>query len=378
MTNSSNWQSSLTSVASVSASGLATSYLKGETVITGTYQGQSDTATLVVTDAILNGLVISPPNLVKPVGTEGQYTATAYYSNGDTKNVTSRSVWQSSDTAVVSIETGSANAGLADALAIGEVDISARFGGQTASTKATVTDAELLELVLSPLNESIPSGTTLPYSLTGIYTDGIDRDLTTQAAWQTDNNSIASIDSLGVATGNNEGQVNVTASVDTKSISTTLTVTAATITKIVVSPNSINLPVGHTDQFTARAFYSDLSEQDVTQLATWTSDKTSIVHIQSGAQGGLIEGVSVGTTTVEARFDGFSDTGQVIVGEAVLESVVISPKTASVAAGNTQQFELQANFSDGNQIPVTTSANWQTDDASIALISSNDGLAEPY
>lgn len=378
VTTLSDWQSAIPAVATVDPTGLASSYVPGSTVITGSYQGFQDTATLTVTDAVLTDLIISPPDLVKPKGIVGQYIATAYYSDGSSDIVTADSVWQSSDVGVVSILTGSSGAGQATAIEVGSTEISARFGGKITTTSATVTDAELLKLVLSPLDASIPAGTTLQYSLTGIYTDSVDRDLTAQANWQTSNTTIANVGSFGDASGNGEGQVTVTAAVKGKTISTSLTVTAATITKIVVSPKNIELPLGHSDQFFARAYYSDFTDKDITYFATWVSDDADVVHIATGSQGGQIEGVSIGTTIIEVRYGGFSDTGQVTVTEALLESVVISPKTSSVAAGVSQQYELLANFSDGNQITVTGSASWQTDNSAVAQITTNDGLADTY
>jgi len=369
-----SWASSTTAVATIDATGLASTYTAGQTDITGQYQGKNDSSVLTVTQAIITELQITPINITKPKGSQGQYTATAVYSDKTSKDVTTQTLWQSANVNIVSIETGAINPGLAFGENVGTTEISAQFDGQTAKTNVTVTDAELVSLVISPELASIPVGTTQEYNLQGIYTDSSTRDLTSQATWQSSDNATASISNAALATGNLQGSVTITADVKGKTATATLNVTEAVITRLEVEPKAAVISKGTSTQLTATAYYTDLSSNIVTTLATWTSDDSSIASVGNAATGGFVTGVEKGSTVIEVRFDGMSDTATVEVTDAELVNVEISPKTVSVPSGSTTQFELVANYTDKSKITVTTTADWTATTPTIASVD-NTGLA---
>ncbi len=374
VTTLSNWSSDSTDVATIDNTGLAATYQSGQTTITGLYQGKSDTGILTVTNAVITELQITPINITKPKGSQGQYTATAIYSDKTSKDVTTQALWQSADATIVSIETGVVNPGLAFGENVGTTQVSAQFDGQTATTNATVSDAELVSLVISPELTSIPVGTTQQYNLQGIYTDSSTRDLTTQATWQSSNNAIASISNTALATGNLQGSVMITAEVKGKTATATLNVTQAIITRLEVDPKAVVIAKGTSTQLTATAHYTDLTSKVVTSLATWTSDDNSIAGVGNTSKGGFVTAFEKGNTTVEVRFDGMSDIANVEVTDAQLVNVEISPKTVSLPKGLTTQFELVANYTDTTQISVTLSADWTSTASTTASVDSK-GLA---
>ena len=369
-----SWTSSKTTVATIDATGLASTYIAGQTDITGQYQGKNDSGVLTVTQAVITELQVTPINIRKPKGSQGQYTATAVYSDKTSKDVTTQALWQSANANIVSIETGAVNPGLAFGENVGTTEISAQFDGQTGKTNATVTDAELVSLVISPELTSIPVGTTQQYNLQGIYTDSSTRDLTNQATWQSSDNAMASISNAALATGNLQGSVTITADVKGKTATATLNVTEAVITRLEVDPKAVVIAKGTSTQLTATAYYTDLSSNIVTTLATWTSDDSSIASVGNAATGGFVTGVEKGSTVIEVRFDGMSDTATVEVTDAELVNVEIAPKTVSVPSGLTTQFELVANYTDKSKITVTSTADWTATTPTIASVD-NTGLA---
>ena len=62
------------------------------------------------------------------------------------------------------------------------------------------------------------------------------------------------------------------------------------------------------------------------------------------------------------------------VGQAAIVSLAVSPSTAVIPLGTTQQFQAIATYTDGTTQDLTTSATWSSDTKSVALVSSN-GLA---
>jgi uncharacterized protein YjdB len=87
-----------------------------------------------------------------------------------------------------------------------------------------------------------------------------------------------------------------------------LTVTAATLQSIAVTPASPSIAKGLTEQFTATGTYSDNSTQNLTSQVTWSSGTTSTATITAG---GLATAAAAGTSTISA-------TSGAIVGSTLL------------------------------------------------------------
>ena len=83
-----------------------------------------------------------------------------------------------------------------------------------------------------------------------------------------------------------------------------LTVSAATLTSIAVSPANPTIAAGTDQQFTATGTYSDASSADLTSSVTWASATPATATI--GATTGLAHGVSPGTSTISATLGAVS------------------------------------------------------------------------
>ena len=91
--------------------------------------------------------------------------------------------------------------------------------------------------------------------------------------WNSSDSFIASINndqgSNGLATGNSLGTVSITATLtfagESYSASAILTITAATVTSLQVTPADKTVPKGATVRYTATAYYIDDSSRDVTK-----------------------------------------------------------------------------------------------------------------
>ncbi|MDO8577851.1 MAG: Ig-like domain-containing protein, partial [Dehalococcoidales bacterium] len=128
ITSQVNWTSSNTSVATISAAGLATGVAVGNTTIRASLSGVNSTAVslTVVVAPTLTSIVItpaSPSNLA--IGATQQFTATGTYSNNTTANITSLVTWASSNTSIATISA----AGLATGVAVGNTTIVAALLG---------------------------------------------------------------------------------------------------------------------------------------------------------------------------------------------------------------------------------------------------------
>jgi len=146
---------------------------------------------------------------------------------------------------------------------------------------------------------------------------------------------------------------------------------ALTLLSITVSPTAASIAAGHTQQFTATGHYLGGSTQDLTSTATWSSSLTSVATVSSA---GLTTGVATGATTITATDGLILGTAALTVTPAVLVSISVSPLTASIAAGGTQQFTATGTYSDLSTKDLTSTANWASSLTSVATVSSA-GLA---
>jgi len=67
--------------------------------------------------------------------------------------------------------------------------------------------------------------------------------------------------------------------------------------------------------------------------------------------------------------------GQIVVENPILQSITVSPPSATVAVGQTQQFTATANYSDGSSKPLAE-ATWSTSAPTLVAVSST-GLVTP-
>ncbi|ABZ75551.1 Ig domain protein group 2 domain protein [Shewanella halifaxensis HAW-EB4] len=366
-----SWQSSALAIATIDKYGLAQSYQQGTSQIQASYIGFSAVAELKVTDAEVTSLQVSPANLSVPLGTTGQYSADAFYSDGHTSDVTHLATWSVIDPSLVNIAATGSDAGFAEAIAVGMTKVQADFEGQSDKVNVKVTDAILEKLVISPAYSSIAAGLNQPYQATGVFSDGSNKSLTDVVSWNSSDSEVATLNRLGVAQSYKAGNIVVSASYIGFKATAELNVTDAQLSYIRVTPSLISVPLGTEGQFTARAFYSDNSSEGITKVATWTSNDDAIVHIGTGApNSGFASAMGLGQTFITAQYLTATDTAVVKVTPAELVELTVSPPDASVAAGLDQAYQAFARFSDGSSKEVTLASSWQSSETDIATVDS--------
>src|SRR3954464_8042667 len=88
---------------------------------------------------VVSSISVTPTNASMNVGSTTQFAASAAYSDGSNKDVTSSASWSSTDSTVASVEsTGQASPGLATGVAPGNVNITGSFDGFSSVTVLNV------------------------------------------------------------------------------------------------------------------------------------------------------------------------------------------------------------------------------------------------
>lgn len=389
LTDSVTWSSNSLTVALVSnglgSQGTVTGLESGGATISATLGAVSGSAAVTVTGATLVSLSINPANPTLPLGSTASLRATGSYSDGSIVDLTASVAWTIDDAKVASVSNADATPGLTSALGLGTTAVHATSGTVTAQTTITVTAAKLVSIAITPANPTLPAGTSQALVATGTYSDASTLDVTTSAVWSSSTTRVATVSNAtgtqGLATAVAMGSSTLTATLNGVSGSTTLTVSAPTITQIVVSPIASSVRVGQVVRYTATAILSNSTQRDVTQAATWTSSDPAVAAFAQGPAGGpggrAVTALTVGVSTISAVFQNISGTTTLTVSNAVLSEIQVTPIAASLTVNSTRQFTATAIYDDNTQQDVTALATWVSATPGVAQISTGGGGPGP-
>jgi hypothetical protein len=217
----------------------------------------------------LIGILVSPENVIVPVGEEVQMIATGLYDNRVTRDITSAVEWSSSDRSTVDVKNDLDSEGVMVGKASGEATVEAQFDGlRSASVRVTVTSAALVGLSIEPSSVSVESGQSIQLSATAAYTDGTRGDASTQVRWITSDGAVAQVSSVGVLSGVSNGTADVHVKLDdieSEPISVSVIESAQAdlyISSIELEPGvgdaTLNLSIGNKGNGSASDFWVDI------------------------------------------------------------------------------------------------------------------------
>ncbi len=238
----------------------------------------------------------------------------------------------------------------------------------------------LQSIAISPSSATIAAGTTQAFTAMGKYSDGSTKDLTATAQWACLLPNLASVSSTtptqGMATAIAPGTALVTAASGGVTNSAELTITNATATSLAITPATATIGLGNQQQFKATATFSDMSTQDVTNLATWSYTSPTFgpaTFIASSS--GLVIGESLGTNDVNASYGTATATtpSTLTVDLSNLVSVAVIPASPTIAKHTQLTFSAIGTFSDGSTRDVSSIASWSSSDTTVANFPGSGG-----
>ena len=176
----------------------------GQGMLLGTmvFAGQQlpGTATIVVSNAALQRVLVVADRVQYAAGTAGSATATGFFSDGSHADLTSLVKWSSSAPSVMSVSTSSGSWGRLGAQSPGQSTIQASYLEITGSTSLTVSGATLGGLSISPLLAQGVEGTDLAVEATGLFSDGSAQPMTRSVQWSVDDQTVGYFSSPGTVT----------------------------------------------------------------------------------------------------------------------------------------------------------------------------------
>ncbi len=236
-------------------------------------------------------------------------------------------------------------------------------GGLSDTATVTVNPVPVAAVVVIPAAPSVTVGQTVQLVATPQDSNGTalpGRSVT----WASSNGAVATVSGGGLVTALAAGSATMTATSEGRSGTASISVANVPVATVTVSPASASMSVGQAAQLVGTA--KDAAGNILSGRAiTWASSNSSVATVSNG---GLVTGVVAGSATITAASEGKTGTAAISVANVPVATVSVSPATASLAPGATQQLSATPQDANGNPLsgrPVT----WISNNSAVAQVS---------
>jgi trimeric autotransporter adhesin len=353
------WTVENPAIASVSPAGVVTALALGTTQVAASARGKSGVASITVQKTPVASVVVRPNRVDAAIGSSTQLSASTLDASQNT--LADRAViWTTSNAAVATVNA----TGVVKAVAAGTATITATSEGKSDASAFTIAPGAVARVDVTPASVAMVAGQT--QQLAAAAKDASGSVLTGKSViWASSNAAVATVTSSGDVTAVAQGNATITATVDGVSGSSEITISAAPVGSVIVSPQSPSVSAGATVQLTGTV--RDVNGGIVNSAPVWTSSDNAIATV-SGT--GLVTGVSAGNATITASSGGKTGSTVVKVSAAPIGNVSVSPQAPSMNVGATTQ--LSANVTDVNGASVSGAVvAWTSSNIAIATVSAS-------
>ncbi|HEU5218715.1 MAG TPA: hypothetical protein VFU23_08645 [Gemmatimonadales bacterium] len=323
----------------VDGAGSFSSSVTGQYVVSAEVPGGARASAVVTVNPstrILEDIIVTPGEVAVTPGQSLQLTATGNYSNGSSG--TPAVLWSATGGTIDG--TGHFTAGGTP----GTFTATARQwdGSTKGHSTVTITSPTIISIAIFPGSLSLNPGASQQLSASAQLSDGTTQPIAVN--WSAQGGSIT-IGGLYTA-GSTPGTFAITARLPgtglSSSISSTIVINAATLTRVALNPSNATVAAGQTRQFGVSATWSDGSS--ALPVIGWSATGGSI------SSGGMF---TAGATPCACRViatatNGVADTSEVTVTAPVMTSLTISPDGNTLKSGDSQQFSATGSWSDGS------------------------------
>lgn len=344
------WSSSLTSVATVSSTGVVTATGVGSVVISAVVGGKTGTCTVTVGKRIIDvtSVTLDKESLNLEKGDNAQLTATVNPKDATDKTVT----WSSSNPTVVSVD----QSGRLSALAGGEAVITAQAGDCKATCPVSVTvpvssiALNQNSLVMAPDETATLTAFLSPEDVTAVT-----------IAWSSSDKNIVTVDNEGNVKAVNSGHAVITAQAGACKATCDVVVTVP-VQSVSIQPDQITLEEEETAHLEAIVLPADATDKSV----SWSSSDPSVATI-SGS--GLLSALKAGTTTITVNASGKTATCAVTVKVKTIPVTSISLDITSIVMDKGASATLTATVFPNDATDKTVT--WTSSVPEVATVDEN-------
>ena len=341
------WTSSNQTVATVDGTGRITGRSAGLATITASTAGLAATVSLQVVPVPVASVTVAPGTATLQLGTTAQFIAVSRDAAG--LLLVGRPVtWSTSNAAVLTVSSS----GLVTSRGVGSATVTAAVEGQTGSSPVTVQNVPVASVQVVPGADTVHIGkqtqlVAVPRDANGIPLSG--RAIT----WSSSAPAVARVSGSGLIDGLVAGTAVISATSEGQTGTATITVIPVPVAAVIVVPQSVTVLVGTTTTFNATP--RDANGGALTgRSVTWATANSAIATVSPS---GVVSGIAPGSVLISATCEGVTGSAFVTIttAPATLVQVTILPATAALLSGQTQQFTLSGQLSDGATVPVTGS-----------------------
>ncbi len=350
-----SWESSDTSVAMVSSSGIVTGLAAGNATIVATAaDGGYSAACLVVVVVPATGIGLSASSARIVVGETSQLIATISPANATNKLLT----WSSSPSSIATVSSD----GLVTGISIGNATVTALSadGGFSASCAIKVV-VPVTGISLDATSAKMALGATKQLTAAIAPADASDRSVN----WSSGDNAIATVSSSGLVTGLAVGSTSIFAiSADGGFIAVCAVTVVIPVTGISLDAASATVVKGATKPLTATVAPSNATNKAV----SWASSDPGVATVSSA---GLVTAVAMGTATITATTE---DGGKTAGCAISVPGIKLAAASVELARASTTQLTATV-------VPASSAITWSSGDTSTATVSSSGlvtGIAWGY
>ncbi|MGH6692559.1 MAG: Ig-like domain-containing protein, partial [Gammaproteobacteria bacterium] len=216
--------------------------------------------------------------------------------------------------------------------------ITATTQGKSAAGQVTVTPGAAVSVSISPSPVTIAADRTQQFAAAGQDAKG---NPVTTFSWVTSGGAVSQ---TGLYTPDRIGQWQVTVSSGGKNAVAQVFVTPGALAKLEVDPDGVTVRADRTQQYTAKGM--DAKGNDVAVTPKWTVVDGDV------STAGLFTPEKVGQWQITATQGGISDAVTVNVVPGAIAGLTMTPASSTLDKGQQVKFELQAEDSKGNEIPL--------------------------
>ena len=362
-----SWSSANNATASVSNVGVVTAHAAGTVDITATLGAISQDVSVTVSPATLQSISVSAAVSQVAAGLSAQFSASGHYSDGTQQNLSDQVVWSVSDLSKATIEAAT---GLLSGQQAGSVTVTAAKEGLSGSLAFTISPASLESLQVTPTSLSLAKGTSQGVTVTAIFSDDSNQDVSDQVSWASDADSLVTVSGSSLVEALAQGSATLTANLSGVDVDLAVTVTSAELVSLSLTPVNKTIPLGVSQQYVAQGTYSDGSVQDLSAQVTWLSSNDSAVVISNNVNSkGRADTLALGSSTISAVLGEVQQGTILTVDNAQLSSIDLQPTNQTVAKGSDATIRAFGQYTDGARIDITSLVNWNTSSTGLIDLS---------
>lgn len=340
------------SVATVYAGAIA-GKAEGTALVKATYMGKTEFVNVNVVKKVRT-LSKNKQELSLRVGDEDEIRLTATYtSDNKVADVTAQAEWSTENDGVATVLNGKVKA-----VAWGDTNINATYGGKTVTIPVSVDKVRRLDP--DPTSIDLRVGKQKTVELMAMFENGVTEDVYEKATWSSDNESVADA-FKGIITAYGAGQTTIRAQYGGKTAA--ITVNVETVRKLEADMTDVFIQPDASKEIKLTATYADGSDAVITEQAVWSSSDDSIVEVDRGS----IYAASVGQATITASYGGKSIA--ITVDSGVARKLEAGVTDLRMRKNKSETIKLMATYADGKVENVASKADWFSDDESVVYVS---------